>query len=72
MVAEVAHQSDWETWWLQATVQRIELDLRWDSIEFLAALDPSTQRLQELPSTIEVRTLSLLTCLLCESCTLGW
>ena len=47
---------------LQATVQRVELDLRWDSKEFLAALDPTTQQLKALPATVEVWALSLQHC----------
>ena len=42
---------------LQASIQKVELDLRWDTKEFSAALDPCTQQVKALPATIEVRLL---------------
>ena len=42
---------------MQATVQRVELDVRWDTKEFSAALDPCTQQVKALPPAIEVRLL---------------
>lgn len=47
---------------LQANVQRIELDLRWDTKEFMAALDDSKEDLRPLPPSIEVSCLTKVPC----------
>ncbi len=47
---------------LQANVQRIELDLRWDTKEFTAALEDSKENLRPLPPTVEVSCLIKFPC----------
>ena len=47
---------------MQANVQRIELDLRWDTKEFMAALDDSKEDLRPLPPSVEVLCLIKVPC----------